>query len=71
MSSDDVGFFTIDKDDILAFKRTAKHEFLTTSASPLHAKSTRMQFLDFWYISSFHACVPLQPKVLKVRTIRF
>ena len=71
MSSDSVGFFIIDKYDTLAFKCTTNHEFSTTSTPPLDPKMSRMQILDFWYISPFHACVLWQPEVLKVRTIRF
>ena len=42
MSSDDVKFFTINKYDVSAFKRTVKHEFLTVSTPSLDLKMYKM-----------------------------
>ena len=47
MSSDDVEFFTIDKYDVSAFKRTIKNEFQTISTRRLDPKMSRKQIWDF------------------------
>ena len=57
MSSDDVAFFTVDKYDISAFKRTVKHEFSTICTPSLDPRMSGRQILDFSHIPSFHACV--------------
>ena len=71
MSSDDVEFFTIDKYDVSAFKRTIKNEFQTISTRRLDPKMSRKQIWDFRHLSSFHVRLLYRTEALKIRTIRF